>query len=67
MWVVVAKCGIEEAFNGKPEKWLVGHWRSEEFNELGVTLPKGSIERLLGRKLTYEDGPVEIVSLNSNE
>lgn len=67
MWVVVAKCGIEEAFNGKPKKWLVGHWIAQRGEELGVTLPKGSIERLLGRKLTYEDGPVEIVSLNINE
>ena len=25
-----------------------------------IKLPKGSIEKLLGRKLTFEDGPVKI-------
>lgn len=43
-------------------KWCDG-WSSDPGNVLpfnGIILPKGSIEKLIGRKLTWEDEPVEL-------
>ena len=37
--------------------WLF-KWRDKTNNMM--TLPKGSIEKLIGRKLTWEDEPVEL-------
>ena len=43
-------------------KWCNG-WSTEKADFLpffGVILPKGSIEKLIGKKLTWDDEPVEI-------
>jgi hypothetical protein len=44
-------------------KWCDG-WSSDEKDFLpfnGVVLPKGTIEKIVGRKLTWEDEPVEVL------
>ena len=44
-------------------KWCDG-WSSEEKDFLpfvGTILPKGTIEKLIGKKLTWEDEPVELI------
>lgn len=46
----------------KNNKWA-NSWSTEEGNPLpffGVELPKGTIEKLIGYKLTWADEPVEI-------
>ena len=43
-------------------KWCDG-WSTEKADFLpffGVILPKGSIEKLIGKKLTWKDEPIEI-------
>lgn len=45
-------------------KWCNG-WSSDTNDFLpfdGVELPKGSIEKLIGRKLSWVDEPVELIS-----
>lgn len=36
-------------------------WFSDESN-IGIQLPKGTIKKLIGRNLTFDDGPINIVS-----
>lgn len=48
------------------DKWCTG-WSSDENDFLpfiGVILPKGTIERMVGRKITWEDEPVEVPHKN---
>jgi hypothetical protein len=40
---------------------LFNHWVTDA-NEYAIELPKGSIKRLIGRELTWEDEPVEFLS-----
>lgn len=45
------------------KKWANG-WSSDKSDSLpffGVELPKGSIEKLIGKKLTWNDEPVELM------
>lgn len=57
-WVAVDKDGTEAMYHHKP-------YRSKEcfnlyFIKLRIELPKGSIKKLIGRDLTWEDNPVEL-------
>ena len=58
IWVAVDKDGREYIYNEKPDKG------NECFDPLGLlyclALPKGSIKKLIGRDLTWEDNPVEL-------
>lgn len=63
-WVAVDKDGSEYSFEMKPYRDY-DEWRPvwddgfEEYtNYMG--LPKGSIKKLIGRELTWEDDPVEL-------
>lgn len=57
-YVVVDKEKREWIFNAFPEKLIeFGYWTSDEDF---IELPKGSIKKLIGRTLTWEDEPVEI-------
>ena len=58
-WLTVDKLGDEEIFNGEPTRGNFS-WVGQ-FNEDGVILPKGTIEKLIGRTLTWEDAPVKII------
>lgn len=59
-WLAVDRDGTELCFHGKPER-LKSRWvlNDQDTKEVHV-LPKGAIERFLGRKITWEDEPIEI-------
>jgi len=64
-WVAVNKDGSENIFISKPNR-SVAYWhdfispnRTTLFNRM-VILPKGSIKKLIGKDLTWEDNPVEL-------
>lgn len=74
-WVVVSKEGKEGIFMYKPYRLssnnsIYGlrepeYWSDEDVSEYGnydteISLPKGSIKKLIGRELTWEDNPVEL-------
>ena len=75
-WVAICESGLERLFNAKPIRkkdfWkpsVIGQtstlndWGDEEYEDLyddWVSLPKGSIKKLIGRELTWEDEPVEL-------
>lgn len=64
-WVAVDYIG-EWIFNCKPDMWIgdcVEHnyWLPQDrYGAYGLQLPKGSIKKLIGRELTWEDEPVEL-------
>lgn len=75
MWLAVNKNGVEKCFHNKPKRYET-YWEDvETYNEIravttsasdySMVLPKGSIEKLIGRKLTWENKPVEL-KLNYN-
>lgn len=57
-WVAVDKNGEEYIYNEKPDRG------DKYFDPFGLlycfSLPKGSIKKLIGRDLTWEDNPVEL-------
>lgn len=57
-WVAVDKDNSEYIYKEKPIRRYTGeYW----YNDYGyVQIPYGSIERLIGRTLTWDDEPVEI-------
>lgn len=61
-WLAVWKDGSEYEYSEKPVRHYNGIiylWTTKGFGERKL-LPKGSIEKLIGRVLTWEDEPVEI-------
>lgn len=56
-WVAVDKDGSENVFTDKPFRNFDRLWDTE-LDYVGF--PKGSIKKLLGYKLTWEDEAVEI-------
>lgn len=74
-WVAVHKNGKEEVFAFRPFRtdpnkslnklWETGYWTDEGVSrygneDTGISLSKGSIKKLIGRELTWEDNPVEL-------
>lgn len=63
-WLATDRDGTEMMFMNEPEKYEEKGWwfDSDEDSECegGIGLPKGSIEKLIGRTLTWGDEPVEI-------
>lgn len=72
-WVAVDKDGKEIISPVKPERncqdmyWMCLDSVSYEvfteepqYEDFGVVLPKGSIKKLIGRELSWEDNPVEL-------
>ncbi|MGL5730514.1 MAG: fructan hydrolase [Bacteroidales bacterium] len=66
-WLAVNPDGSEFAFNDEPTNYMYGSytefWHCQ--NKHGecldeVMLPKGTIEKIIGRELTWFDEPVEI-------
>lgn len=55
-FVAVNRNDSETIFNSEPFR-TEKYWGS---NDDYVDLPTGSIEKLIGRKLTWDDSPVEI-------
>lgn len=63
-WLVVDKIGTEYIYSDKPKRFE-DIWESsyEEYGdplESSVLLPNGTIKKLIGRELTWEDEPVEL-------
>ena len=59
MWLAVDKDKEEVIFDTKPFRepsW----WASVDDDGARIYAPFGSIEKLIGRKLTWSDEPVEI-------
>lgn len=58
-WVAVDKNGQEVIFEDQPIKGKEIWYLDRE--DYYVNLPKGSIKKLIGRELTWDDEPVELV------
>jgi len=71
-YIAVDKNNVENIFDDKPIRndeyyedlehtKFSEFWKPvNEYDDNEVELPKGSIEKLIGRKLTWEDEPVEL-------
>ena len=74
-WVAVNKDGKEGIFGYKPYRkdpvksiyklWEPEYWSDEDVDRYGnedtrIELPKGSIKKLIGRELSWENEPVEL-------
>lgn len=56
IWLAVDYNGVEKAFWNKPRRFeKEGEWRGDK-----MVLPKGSVKKLIGRELTWNDEPVEL-------
>lgn len=56
-WVAVDKDRTEYIYENKPSRTSAGCW----YSAFGlVRVSNGSIKKLIGRKLTWEDEPVEL-------
>ena len=68
-WVACDENGHEAIFSGKPERVaypddIPNIWY--DYDGPFVNIPSGSIEKLIGRKLTWEDEPVELTATDNN-
>lgn len=59
VWLAVDKNEQEWVFNSIPSRFRNQVWRDPMFG-YEMQLPQGSIEKLIGHKLTWEDEPVEL-------
>lgn len=75
-WLAVTEYGAEMMFHNKPTRQKAGgkgydYWQDDEVywevrgyttcaKDYAISLPNGTIEKLIGRKLTWEDEPVEL-------
>ena len=58
-WLIIDELG-ERILSRKPIRDFEHKvWKSDDFAQC-VYLPKGSIKKLIGRELTWDDEPVEI-------
>ena len=57
-WVAVNKNGDEVIFDFEPYRWNYFCWVEDVGDD--IYLPKGTIKKLIGRDLTWEDNPVEL-------
>ena len=64
VWITVDKDGTECVFTHKPKRGIKsGEWLIATYDTYGSTfieLPKGSIEKLIGKELTWNDEPVKL-------
>lgn len=58
IFLAVDKDGTEGVYEGRPERAEIQVWWSYDGS---VRLPKGSIKKLIGKDLTWQDEPVEII------
>lgn len=60
-WLAVDRDGSEYIYNFKPIRKNDGFEYDESYYDSGyIKLPQGSIEKLIERKLSWSDEPVEI-------
>ena len=58
-WLAVDKDGDEYIYSSEPER-DDDLFVNSEYDGKFFELPNGSIEKLIGKKLTWDDEPVEI-------
>lgn len=59
-WVAVNKDGTEYIFSNKPKRLSV-NWEDLMYGfYTDIRIPRGSIKKLIGRDLTWQDEPVEL-------
>lgn len=70
-WLAVNSWGCEEMFHNCPERTENRYWQDNIVyweirgyttcaDDYSIELPKGTIKKLIGRDLTWEDEPVKI-------
>lgn len=67
-WLAVDKNGGELIFRFEPERKLDTDYMARSYwgwydlgiDDWGLELPKGSIKKLIGRELTWDDDPVKL-------
>lgn len=59
-WLAVDKDGAEWIFETKPIRNVNVFYLFGDDSENLLELPNGTIEKIIGRKITWEDEPVEI-------
>lgn len=58
-WVCVNSFSTELIFEAEPHK-AVYSWRDDYGSGKCIEIPQGSIRKLIGRELTWNDEPVEL-------
>lgn len=58
-WLAVDENEQEVIFEYKPLR--AKNWWYTELNDFSVNLPQGSIEKLIGKNLTWNDEPIELI------
>ena len=64
-YLAVDCAGNEWIFPAKPKKDINGFWWMHEADS--IKLPQGTIERLVGKKLTWDDDPYEFITLHPDK
>ncbi len=63
-WIAVNKDGEEKIFECKPERGITTmskiHLWTYNLGYDSVPLPKGTIKKLIGRDMVWEDEPIEL-------
>lgn len=59
-WISVNLDGTENKFISKPTKGRTYFYPGIDVDRTVIRLPEGTIEELIGKKLTFDDDPVEI-------
>ena len=59
-WVAVNKYNREYIYDIKPKRCYCSVWAQASLLDNAVELPKGSIKKLIGRELTWNDEPIEL-------
>ena len=59
-WLAVDKDSDEYIYYNKPTRECNEYWCDDRPWANDIQLPKGSIKKLIGRELTWNDEPVEI-------
>lgn len=66
-WLAVSKSGTERVFPSMPIRSLTrGDWFPDYLCDSAIRLPKGSIKKLIGRDLTWDDEAVEIATTDKS-
>lgn len=59
-FVAVDLHGHEEVYRNRPIRLNNGYWWDNVDEESEILISKGTIEKIIGRALTWDDEPVEI-------
>ena len=59
-WVCVGFNGEERICQSKPTRYNDRYWMMNPICNDSVGLPKGSIKKLIGRELSWDDSPVKL-------